>query len=141
MSRVYWDSMVFIYWLESHPEYSARVEQIFQSMLERGDRLCASYFSMGEVLAGPLKQKHAALEAKVIALFDSVGIEILPFDRKAAERFARLRAVAKVSAADAIHLACASASGVDIFLTHDKSLQKLRVEGIQFVAGLDVNVF
>jgi predicted nucleic acid-binding protein len=141
MSRVYWDSMVFIYWLEGHPEYSARVEEIFQAMLERGDRLCASYFSLGEVLAGPLTHNQTELEAKVLALFDSGGIELLPFDRKAAERFARLRATAKMSAADAIHLACASTSGVDLFLTHDKDLKKLRVDGIQFIAGLDVNVF
>jgi uncharacterized protein len=141
MSRVYWDSMVFVYWLECHPDYAARVEQILQSMLLRGDRLCASYLCMGEVLTGPLKHKHATLAAKVLQLFDSGGIEVLPFDRKAAELFAELRAIANVSPADAIHLACAAASGVDLFLTHDKSLHKLRVQGIQFIAGLDVNVF
>ena len=55
--------------------------------------------------------------------------------------FARLRATANVSPADAIHLACAASSGVDLFITHDKTLHKLRVNGIQFIAGLDVNVF
>jgi predicted nucleic acid-binding protein len=52
-----------------------------------------------------------------------------------------LRATANVSPADAIHLACAASSGVDLFITHDKTLHKLRVNGIQFIAGLDVNVF
>ena len=141
MSRVYWDSMIFVYWLESHPSYSARVEHIFQAMLQRRDRLCASYLCMGEVLVGPLKHKHAALVDKVFQLFDSGGIEILPFDRKAAELFAQLRATAGVSPADAIHLACAAAFGVDLFLTHDQTLQKLRVNGIEFIAGLDVNIF
>lgn len=141
MSRVYWDSMVFIYWLESHPAYAPRVEFILQSMLTRGDRLCASYLTLGEVLVGPLKLQHAAFAANARKLFDGGHIEILPFDRAAAELFSQLRAVANVKPADAIHLSCASAAGIDLFITHDTGLQKLRVPGIQFIAGLDVNVF
>ena len=141
MSRVYWDSMVFVYWLEDHPSYAPRVEYIFQSMMARGDRFCASYLSIGEVLARPLKQKQVQLVERIEQFFDSGLVEMLPFDRQAAGKFARLRATANVSPADAIHLACAGAAGVDLFLTHDKSLHKLRVKGIQFIAGLDVNVF
>jgi predicted nucleic acid-binding protein len=96
---------------------------------------------MGEVLTGPVKRKHAVLSAKVRQLFDSGGIEVLPFDRKAAEVFAELRATKNLSPADAIHLACAAASGVDLFLTHDKNLHRHRVDGIQFIVGMDVNVF
>jgi predicted nucleic acid-binding protein len=141
VSRVYWDSMVFVYWLENHPVYAPRVEYIFQSMLGRGDRFCASYLSIGEVLARPLKLKQAPLVARIEQFFDSGLVEMLPFDRKAAGEFARLRATANVSPADAIHLACASSAGVDLFLTHDQSLHKLGVPGIHFIAGLDVNVF
>lgn len=141
MSRVYWDSMIFVYWLESHPTYAPRAEHIFRSMVARGDRFCGSYLSLGEVLARPLKLKQAQLVAKIEQFFDSGLVEMLPFDRKAAGEFARLRATANITPADAIHLACASAAGVDFFLTHDKSLHKLRVSGIQFIAGLDVNVF
>ncbi len=141
MSRVYWDSMLFVYWVENHPDYAARVDHIFQSILLRGDQLCASYLCMGEVLTGTLRHKHATLSAKVRQLFDSGGIEVLPFDRKAAELFAQLRARENVSPADAIHLSCAGAAGVDLFLTHDRKMHKLRIPGIQFIAGLDVNVF
>ena len=109
-------------------------------MMARGDRFCASYLSIGEVLARPLKQKQVQLVERIEQFFDSGLVEMLPFDRQAAGKFARLRATANVSPADAIHLACAGAAGVDIFLTHDKSLHKLRVKGIQFIAGLDVNV-
>lgn len=140
MSRVYWDSMIFVYWVENHPVYGARVEHILQSMLRRGDQLCASYLCMGEVLTGLLKHNFTMQAAKVRQLFDSEGIEILPFDRRAAEQFAELRATTNVSPADAVHLACAGAAGVDLFITHDKTLHKLRAKGIQFIAGLDVNV-
>lgn len=141
MSRVYWDSMVFVYWLENHPQYAARAEHIFRSMQSRGDRLCASYLSIGEILAGPLKRGQVKMAATIEQFFDSGLPEILPFDRNSAKEFARLRATESVSPADAIHLACAAASGVDLFITHDKTLQKLRVPGIQFIAGLNVNVF
>lgn len=141
MSRIYWDSMVFIYWLENHPVYAPKVEHIFGSMVARGDRLCASYLSLGEVTAGPLKHGRIELADKIEQFFDSGLPEFLPFDREAAGKFARLRAGANVSPADAIHLACAASAGVDMFLTHDKNLHKLRVPGIQFIAGLDANVF
>lgn len=141
MSRVYWDSMLFVYWLENHPSYAPRVEHIFQSMVDRGDRFCASYLSIGEVLARPLKQKQTELVARIEQFFDSGLVEMLPFDRKAAGEFARLRATTHVTPADAIHLSCAGAAGVDLFLTHDKGLHKLRVPGIHFIAGMDVNVF
>ncbi|MGH9600698.1 MAG: type II toxin-antitoxin system VapC family toxin [Terracidiphilus sp.] len=141
MSRVYWDSMVFIYWLENHPTYAPRAKHIFQSMLARGDRLCASHLSLGEVLAGPLKHDRGQLAAQVEQFFDSGLVELLPFDRSAAGKFAGLRATTKVPPADAIHLACAGAAGVDLFLTPDRRLHKMQVPGIQFIAGLDVNVF
>ena len=141
MSRVYWDSMVYVYWLEDHPIYSPRAEHIFRSMLARGDRLCASYLTLGEVLAGPLKHGRIAAAAKIEQFFDSGLLEMLPFDRKAAAEFARMRATAKVTPADAVHLACAGTAGVDLFLTHDKAVHKLQVPGIQFIAGIDVNVF
>lgn len=141
MSRVYWDSMVFVYWLENHPLYASKADHIFRTMQSRGDQLCASYLSIGEVLAGPLKLGQVKMAAAIEQFFESGLPEILPFDKNSAMEFARLRATTNVSPADAIHLACAASSGVDLFITHDKTLHKLRVNGIQFIAGLDVNVF
>jgi len=43
--------------------------------------------------------------------------------------------------ADAIHLACAAQAGVDVFLTNDQGLARQIVPGIQFIAGLDCNLF
>lgn len=141
MSRIYWDSMVFIYWLENHPELAKRADHIFQLMLKRGDRLCASFLCVGETLTGPLKHKRSQLAAKIEEFFDSGLVEFLPFDRKAAKLFAELRATSNISPADSMHLACAGAAGVDLFLTHDKNLHKLQVPGVHFIAGLDGNVF
>ena len=39
MSRIYWDTMLFIYWLEEHPTYVDRLRQILARMEARGDQL------------------------------------------------------------------------------------------------------
>jgi predicted nucleic acid-binding protein len=141
VTHVYWDTMIFVYWLENHPIYAPRANHIFRTIQIRGDRLCASYLSLGETMAGPLKVNDHWRAAKIQEFFDSGIVELLPFDRKSAGEFARLRASTNIAPADAIHLACASAAGIDLFLTHDTSLKKLKVPGIHFIAGLDVNVF
>ena len=141
MSRIYWDSTLFVYWLENHPSFASRVEHIFNTMMTRGDTLCTSFLAIGETLAGPLKHGRLQTAAHIEQFFDSGLVEMVPFDRKAAGQFARLRASSGVRPADAIHLACAGAAGIDLFLTGDEDLHKLRVPGIQFIAGLNVNVF
>lgn len=53
MSRIYWDSMLFIYWIENHPTYAQRIDQILGRMTQRADVLCTSSFTLAEVLTGP----------------------------------------------------------------------------------------
>lgn len=55
MSLVYWDTMLFIYWLEAHPQHGKKVEQIHERMAQRGDQLCTSMFTVGEILTGAYK--------------------------------------------------------------------------------------
>lgn len=141
MSRVYWDSMVFAYWLEDHPAFAPRIEHIFNAMMTRGDTLCTCFLALGECLAGPLKHRKLQTAGRIEEFFDSGLVEMVPFDRKAAGEFARLRATSGVRPADAIHLGSAASAGIDVFLTNDESLHKLRVPGIQFIAGLNVNIF
>ena len=141
MSRIYWDSMVFAYWIQSHPVYTKKIEKIVTSMNVRGDTLCTSTFTFGEVLTGPVKQKDTVLEQLVLDVFSGGDIELIPFRLKTAERFAQIRASLSVKPADAIHLAIAAEAAVDVFLTNDSQLIGRVVPGIQFVTGLDTNLF
>ena len=52
MSLIYWESMLFIYYFEGHPEYEPRVSGVLRHMEARGDSLCTSAFTAAEVLAG-----------------------------------------------------------------------------------------
>jgi predicted nucleic acid-binding protein len=87
------------------------------------------------------KRGTSELITQVREAFRSPHVETIPFTPDTADRYARIRADLRVSPADAIHLASAAQSGVDLFLTNDIRLQKLAIPGIDFIAGIDVNLF
>ncbi|MGA3373284.1 MAG: PIN domain-containing protein [Terracidiphilus sp.] len=141
MTRVYWDSMLFIYLLEANPVFGPRVQRLHQGMLRRGDILCTSIFTVGEVLTGPRKLKDTAGISGIRTFFGSKDVEILSFTIEAADRYSMIRADSRVSQADGIHLATAAAAGVDLFITNDGKLRKLKIPGIRFFADLDGKVY
>jgi predicted nucleic acid-binding protein len=135
MSRVYWDTMLFIYLLENNRQFNPRVEAILDRMLDRGDSLYTSYLSLGEVLAGA--QDSAQKAATIRNAFSKLKVQFLPFDAGAVDTFASLRAVQKLPTADSIHLACAASKGMDLFLTGDKRLTRQIIPGIHFISSIE----
>ena len=73
--------------------------------------------------------------------FRNPRYEIAPFILETSERFAQIRGAHHVKPADAVHLATAAQMKVNLFLTNDRRLSKLIIPGIDFIAGLDVNLF
>jgi uncharacterized protein len=140
MSRIYWDTMLFIYWLEDHPRYGNRVQQIFERMRARQDQLCTSTFAVGETLVGFHKRHAIETAASVRNFFRQAFVEIIPYTLETADLYAEIRAGSGLSSADSIHLACAANAGTDLFLTNDKNLVGRAIPGIQFIAGLDSNI-
>jgi predicted nucleic acid-binding protein len=133
--------MLFVYWLEGHPQHGSRTKELRARMHERDDRLVTSIFTLGELLTAAYKHDKPELVSQFREFLQPPNVELLPFTAETADRYARIRATNRVSSADAIHLACASHAGVDLFLTNDRSLCGLVVPGIDFVVGLDVNIF
>jgi predicted nucleic acid-binding protein len=107
----------------------------------RKNTLCTSVFTVGEVLTGPYPAGKTDIVSQVRDSFHAAEIVMIPFDADTAEYYARVRSAYKVALADAIHLASAAQAGVDLFLTNDDRLKKLKAPGIQFIAGLDVSLF
>jgi predicted nucleic acid-binding protein len=136
VSRIFWDSNLFIYLLEDHPEFSQAVADLRRKMLERGDQLLTSALTLGEVLVKPLALNDLELSRIYDGMISKAAV-VLPFDGKAARRYAAIRNDRSVRAPDAIQLACASEAGTDLFVTNDRRLQGKRVEGIQFIVALD----
>ena len=141
MTRVFWDTMLFIYLLQDEPAFGERVRHIRKRSLERGDEICTSALALGEVLAGVHRDKTPHDAIRVREGIVRSGVKILPFDLAASDRFGAIRARYRTSAADTIHLACAGAAGVDLFLTGDTDLLNLRVDGIKFIAGINTDLY
>lgn len=137
MSLIYWDTMLFIYWLEANPSRVKQVEKIHNRMEGRGDQLCTSVFTVGEVLIGTYKTAGADEVKKIRGYFESPAIRLLPFNTEVADRYARIRVRWRVSPADAIHLASAAVAGTDLYISNDASLKRLAIDGISFIVGLD----
>jgi predicted nucleic acid-binding protein len=137
MSRIFFDTNLFIYFLEDQGERSARVNEILEHMSERHDELLSSTLTLAEVLVKPLASGDIALADRYEKLLSSPGVSLLPFDKSSARIYARLRVDRTLKAPDAIQLSCAAAARCDLFITNDDRLSRKIVPGIQFIASLD----
>ncbi|MCY3818746.1 MAG: PIN domain-containing protein [Gammaproteobacteria bacterium] len=137
MSRIFWDTNLFVYLLEGQGDRTERVADLRQRMLEREDVLLTSALTLGEVLVKPLESGNEALARRYEELV-TTGATVVPFDLSVAPRFAAIRQDRSIRAPDAIQLACASLARTDLFITNDDRLSRKNVEGIQFIQSLDV---
>jgi uncharacterized protein len=141
MSRIYWDTMLFIYWLEENPHFGKRVGAVWARMQERNDQLITGALALGEVLSGAHKRGADGERIEAVkAEFMKAVSELIPFTGETADLFGSIKGSSNIPSADAIHLACAASAGTDLFLTNDKKLVGKIVPGIQFIAGLDSNI-
>ena len=136
MSRIFWDTNLFIYLFESSGALSMQVASLRSRMLVRGDQLLTSAMTLGEVLVKPTQSGDSKAADYYRKLITTTAI-LLPFEEKAALVYARLRGDRSLRPPDAIQLACAASVGVDLFVTNDVHLHSRQVPGIQFIAPLD----
>ena len=136
MSRIFWDTNLFIYLFEGYSPLSKRVAALRQSMLTRGDQLLTSTLTMGEILVKPMERGDRELSRKYEEILIITSL-LIPFDVKAAKIYAGLRSDRSLRAPDAMQLACAGGAGVDLFITNDMRLHTKQVDGIQFIVPLE----
>jgi len=136
MSRIFWDSNLFIYFLEGNDERSAATKKLRKSMLDRGDQLLTSTLALGEILVRPTTRGDLARCRLYEDVLGKTAL-ILPFEVGAARRYAAIRSSTSIKGPDAVQLACASEAGVDLFVTNDRRLQGKHIDGIQFIVALD----
>jgi predicted nucleic acid-binding protein len=58
VSRVFWDTNLFIYLFEDSPRFGPKVVALRQKMLKRGDELLTSTLTLGEVLVKPMAHER-----------------------------------------------------------------------------------
>jgi len=136
LSRIFFDTNVFIYLFEDYEPFSSIVDACWRRMIQRGDRLVTSAMTLGELLVKPTRLGQASLIEQYDHTIRSRA-QVVNFDSGVAWRYASLRATHRLRNADAIQLACAAHYGVDLFITNDAQLHKLDIPGIGFIAPLE----
>jgi predicted nucleic acid-binding protein len=136
MSRIFWDTNLFIYLFEDYGPLSKATAALRTKMLARGDHLLTSTLTLGEILVKPMERRDVQLCAKYETAITAAAV-MLPFDTKAAWVYASLRSDRTLRPPDAIQLACGAGAGVDLFVTNDARLHGKQVDGIQFIVPLD----
>ncbi len=135
VSRIVWDTNLFIYLIEDHGELSERVAQLRNRMIERSDDLYTSALTLGEILVKPIEAGNEVLGRRYEAALRQ-GAAIIPFDVEAARLYAGIRKDRTIRPPDAIQLACAAQARVDLFITNDERLSTKSIPRIQFVSSL-----
>lgn len=127
--KVFWDTNLFIYLWERQGDTS-EMDALCDWIESERHTIVTSSLTLGEILVQPLRLGREETADQYRRGF--TGLEIVNFDSKAANEFARLRALhPDLRPSDAIQLACAVNSQCNVFLTNDDRLSKGEV-----VAGL-----
>jgi predicted nucleic acid-binding protein len=127
--KIFWDTNLFIY-LWERQGYSSEIDALCDWIESEEHTIVTSSLTLGEILVQPLRLDREETANHYRKGFS--GLEIVSFDSKAANEFARLRALqTDLRPPDAIQLACALTSRCEVFLTADDRLSKC-----EMVAGL-----
>lgn len=136
MSRVFWDTNIFIYFFEDHGQQGKSARSLRERMLKRGDQLITSAMTVGEILVKP-RQLHDLDLCKEYERAITATALVLPFDLNAARIFSSLRLNRSLRAPDAIQLSCAATVDTDLFITNDSRLSDLKIDGVEFIVSLE----
>ena len=136
MSRIFWDTNVYIYLLEDFGRFSELATTLRTKMLRRGDQLVTSSLTLGEILVKPTAQGDTELCRRYVERITASSV-VVPLDVEAARLYAVLRCDRTLRSPDAIQLACASVARVDLFVTNDARLHGKQVAGVQFIVPLE----
>jgi len=121
------DSMLFIYLLEDHPEFSNTVSSILKDV-ESGKMIgVTSVITQLEILVKPKKDHNLpAIEAYKSILSDFPNLEIVPVDNEIADIASTLRADYGIKTPDAIQVATSIKEECSVFVTNDLALKKIK---------------
>ncbi|AEU37983.1 PIN domain-containing protein [Granulicella mallensis] len=135
MSRIFWDTNVFIYLFENHAIHQKEAMALRTKMLVRGDELITSWVTVGEIQVQSPRRASIGNYSKYRDVIVQTA-RVLAFEEVASDRYREVRQLTSVRGPDAMQLACAAAAGVEIFVTNDKKLHGLQVPGIHFIASI-----
>jgi len=83
MSRIFWDTNLFIYLWEDYGPLSEAVQELRTKMPRRDDQLVTSTLTLGEILVKPTAAGNTALCSKYEDAVSGAAL-LVPFDARVA---------------------------------------------------------
>lgn len=131
MRRIYWDSCIFIYRVQSVAPWAQKIEHLLAGIADF--RLGISELTRLECLVLPTRQNDSRLIGFYERIFSSPLVDEIALDRKVFQLAIELRALHGLKTPDALHLAAAISAGCDDFWTNDDLLSKVAEGRIRIV--------
>jgi predicted nucleic acid-binding protein len=126
------DTVIFIYFIEEHPQFLALVEPLFRAVDQGRIEFITSALTLLEVLVVPYRRGDHVLAGRYESILTrSRGVRIADISRDHLRAAAQLRAGTGVKVPDAVQLVAALAGGCTVFLTNDRDLPN--VPGIRIL--------
>jgi len=133
--RYYLDAAPVIYSVEEVPVYAAAVDKVLSA---DGVVRIVSDLTRMECRVKPMRENDYALLADSDEYFEDTVHEVVSLSRDIIDLATEIRAKYGFTSPDAVHLAAASVSHCDIFLTNDNRLERftdLKVEVVRVRSG------
>lgn len=129
---VFFDTCVFIYFIEESRPYIDIVAQIFEAISEGRISAATSGITLFETLVVPLRTNDVLLASRYKEfLCESEGLTILNLDDEVLYKGALLKAQLGVKTPDALQIAAAQVANCTTFITNDRRLPK--IPGLQIL--------
>ena len=120
------DTMVFIYHLEDHPDFSGITEKLFDSIEKGKYGAVTSYVTLLEILVKPKREGEmgVASEYREI-LLTFPNLKFLPLDLAITDLASTLRASYSIKTPNAIQIAAAVTAGAEFYVTNDEKMKRV----------------
>jgi len=124
---IFLDTAPVIYFVEQNPEFSPKVQELFERLDDGNLTAVVSPITLAECLVLPYKQKKVEI-AQIFTelLANSENVLFYPIDEVIADKAADLRARYNLTLTDAFQLAIAIQAECDAFLTNDADLKRVK---------------
>jgi predicted nucleic acid-binding protein len=117
------DTVIFIYFIEEHPQFLRVIEPLFREVDEGRLELITSALTLLEVLVVPYRTGDHLLAGRYESILTrSRGVRIADISRDHLRAAAQLRAKTGVKTPDSLQLVAALSAGCTAFLTNDREL-------------------
>jgi predicted nucleic acid-binding protein len=126
-SRIAFDAVSFIYFLERHPTHYRSAKELFERIEKGKIEAVASTLVLTELLVQAFREDDLSRAQNVLRLLAHFPhLKLIEVTASIAFEASQIRAKSSLRTPDALHLATALMQKVDWFVTNDKAFTRLQ---------------